>query len=150
MIVVADASVSVKWFFPASAQEQNADRAVQLLLQVQSGQVTLVQPTHWLPEVVAVITRVRPEIADQAIDYLTAMEVKVQQDTDILKNAAHLSRQLSHHLFDTFYHALAIHLNAVFVTADEKYYRKAETVGYIQLLSDWHQGVPGNDAPHCI
>ncbi|WP_292432988.1 hypothetical protein [Methylobacter sp.] len=40
------------------------------------------------------------------------------------------------YLFDTLYHALAIHLNTVFVTADELYYRKAETVGYIQLLSD--------------
>jgi len=84
----------------------------------------------------AVITRIRPEIAELAIDYLSAMEVKVQQDADILKTAARLSQQFSHHLFDTLYHALAIHLNAVFVTADEKYYRKAETVGYIQLLSD--------------
>jgi hypothetical protein len=25
----------------------------------------------------------------------------------------------------------------VFVTADELYYRKTETMGYIQLLSDW-------------
>jgi len=124
-------------FFPASAQEQDTDQAIAMLLQVQSGQVTLVQPAHWLPEVVAVITRIRPEIAELAIDYLSAMEVKVQQDADILKTAARLSQQFSHHLFDTLYHALAIHLNAVFVSADEKYYRKAETMGYIQLLSNW-------------
>jgi len=123
---------------PTSAEEQNTDQAVSVLRQVQSGQVTLVQPAHWLPEVVAVITRIRPKIAELAIDYLTAMEIKVQQDADILKTAARLSRQFSHHLSDTLYHALAIHLNAVFVTADEKYYRKAETVEYIQLLSDWH------------
>jgi len=138
MIVVVDASVSIKWFFQASAQEQDTEQAIAMLLQVQSGQLTLVQPAHWLPEVVAVITRIRPEIAELAIDYLSAMEVKVQQDSDILKTAARLSGQLSHHLFDTLYHALAIHLNAVFVTADEKYYRKAETMGCIQLLSDWH------------
>ncbi len=138
MIVVVDTGVSIKWFFPVSAQEQDTDQAVSVLRQVQSGQVTLVQPAHWLPEVVAVITRIRPEIAEQAIDYLTAMEVKVQQDADVLKAAARLSRQFSHHLFDTLYHALAIQLNAVFVSADEKYYRKAETAGCIQLLSDWH------------
>ncbi|MGZ8176212.1 MULTISPECIES: type II toxin-antitoxin system VapC family toxin [Methylobacter] len=137
MIVVVDVGVSIKWFFPAPAEEQDTDQAVSVLLQVQSGQVTLVQPAHWLPEVVAVITRIRPEIAEQAIDYLSAMEVKVQQDADVLKTAARLSQQFSHHLFDTLYHALAIHLNAVFVSADEKYYRKAETVGYIQLLSNW-------------
>lgn len=138
MIVVVDAGVSIKWFFPASAEEQDTDHAIAMLSQVQSGQVTLVQPAHWLPEVVAVIARIRPEIADQVIDYLTAMEIKVQLDADVLKTAARLSRQFSHHLFDTLYHALAIHLNAVFVTADELYYRKAETVGYIQLLSNWH------------
>ncbi|WP_036244591.1 PIN domain-containing protein [Methylobacter tundripaludum] len=65
------------------------------------------------------------------------MEVKVQQDADILKTAARLSRQFSHHLSDTLYHALAIHLNAVFLTADELYYRKTQTVGCIRLLSDW-------------
>ncbi|WP_161782420.1 hypothetical protein [Methylobacter tundripaludum] len=53
---------------PASAEEQDTDQAVSMLLQVQSGQVTLVQPAHWLPEVVAVITRIRPEIAVPAID----------------------------------------------------------------------------------
>ena len=138
MIVVVDTSVSIKWFFPVLAEEQDTNQAIAMLLQSQSGQVVLVQPAHWLPEVVAVITRIRPEIAEQAIDYLSAMEVKVQQDADILKIAARLSQQFSHHLFDTLYHALAIHLNAVFVTADEKYYRKAETMGCIQLLGDWH------------
>ncbi|MEQ1486300.1 type II toxin-antitoxin system VapC family toxin [Methyloglobulus sp.] len=137
MIVIADASVSIKWFFQASPEEQDAGQAVQLLRLVQSGEVTLVQPPHWLPEVVAVITRVRPDIADQAIDYLTAMEIPIQQDADILKTAARLSRQYSHHLFDTLYHALAIHLDAMFVTADENYYRKVETQGNIQLLKSW-------------
>lgn len=137
MIVVADASVSIKWFFQASPEEQDTEQAVQLLRSVHSGEVTLVQPPHWLPEVIAVITRVRPEIAEQAVDYLTAMELKVQQDADMLKTASRLSRQYSHHVFDTLYHALAIHLNAVFVTTDNNYYRKVETQGNIQLLKSW-------------
>ena len=137
MIVVADASVSVKWFFQASPEEQDTEQAVSLLRQVYSGEVTLVQPLHWLPEVIAVITRIRPDIAEQAIDYLTAMELKTRQDAEILKTAARLSKQYSHHLFDTLYHALAIELNAVFVTADDNYYRKVETQGHIQMLGDW-------------
>jgi predicted nucleic acid-binding protein len=108
-----------------------------LFRSVYSGEVTLVQPPHWLPEVIAVITRVRPEIAEQAIDYLTAMELKIQQDAEVLKTAARLSRQYSHHVFDALYHALAIHLSAVFVTVDDNYYRKVETQGHIQLLRDW-------------
>jgi predicted nucleic acid-binding protein len=137
MIVVVDASVSCKWFFKASAQEQDTEQAIQLLTQVYSGQVTLVQPAHWLAEVIAVITRVRPEIAEQAVAYLSAMGLKIQQDTDSLTTAVRLSRQLSHHLFDTLYHALAINLNAVFVTADDNYFRKAESLGFIQRLDTW-------------
>jgi predicted nucleic acid-binding protein len=137
VIVVADASVSIKWFFPTPPEEQDTEQAINLLRQVHSGETTLVQPAHWLAEVIAVITRVRPEIAEQAIDYLTAMELKTQQDADILKAAANLSQQYSHHLFDTLYHALAIQLDAVFVTADDKYYRKAKNQGFIRLLKDW-------------
>jgi predicted nucleic acid-binding protein len=137
VIVVADASVSIKWFFQASSEEQDTEQAVQMLRLVHSGEVTLVQPPHWLPEIIAVITRVRPEISEQAIDYLEAMEIKTHQDADILKTAARLSRQYSHHLFDTLYHALAIHLNADFVTADDNYYRKVEMQRHIQLLSNW-------------
>lgn len=137
MIVVADASVSIKWFFPTSPEEQGTGQAINLLRQVHSGEITLVQPAHWLAEVIAVIARARPEIAEQAIDYLTAMELKTQQDADILKTAANLSQQYSHHLFDTLYHALAIDLDAVFVTADESYYRKAKSQGHIRLLKDW-------------
>jgi hypothetical protein len=47
MIVVIDASGSIKWFFPESEQEQDTDQAIQLLRQVQSGRrITLVQPAQ--------------------------------------------------------------------------------------------------------
>ena len=43
---------------------------------VQFGQVTLVQSAYLLPEVVAMITRIRPEIVEQVIDYLNAIKSK--------------------------------------------------------------------------
>jgi len=116
MIVVADASVCIKWFFQDSADDPDNDQAIQLLMQVRSGAVVLIQPAHWSPEVVAVITRVRPTIAEMAIDYLTAVELDVRQNAEVLKLASQLSQTYSHHLFDTLYHALAINSNGVFVT----------------------------------
>ena len=42
-----------------------------------------------------------------------------------------------HHLFDTLYHAVALHTpGAVLVTADERYYNKARLEGQIALLAD--------------
>jgi predicted nucleic acid-binding protein len=137
VIVVADASVSIKWFFPDLEAKEDADKALDLLKKIRVGEVELIQPPHWLPEVVAVISRIRPSIAEQAIDYLTAMEIRIEHDPDALKIAAQLSRQLNHHLFDTYYHALAIFNDAVFVTADSVYYRKVGSMGNVKLIRDW-------------
>lgn len=137
MKVVADASVCVKWFFPDSPAEQHSEQAIQLLQQVAANQITLIQPSHWLAEVVAVIARIQPDIAELAIDYLTAMELEILQTPETLKTASRLSFQLSHHLFDTLYHALAIETDSVFITADEKYFNKAQGFGHIQLLANY-------------
>ena len=137
MKIVADASVCVKWFFPDSPEEQHSEQAIRLLKQVSINQITLIQPSHWLAEVIAVIARIQPDIAEVAIDYLTAMELQSLQTPETLKIASRLSVQLSHHLFDTLYHALAIETDSIFITADEKYFNKARKFGHIQLLADY-------------
>lgn len=141
MKIVVDASVCVKWFFPDSSAEQHSEQALQLLKQVANNQITLIQPSHWLAEVVAIITRIQPEIAELIIDYLTTMELDILQTSETLKIASRLSVQLSHHLFDTLYHALAIEMQAVFITADEKYFKKAQAFGHIQLLTHWTEAI---------
>ena len=40
-------------------------------------------------------------------------------------------------IYDSIYHALAIQLDAVFLTADKKHYAKAKEYGHIKLLSEW-------------
>ena len=40
-------------------------------------------------------------------------------------------------LYDSIYHALAINLNGVFLTADKKHYDKAKEFGHIALLEVW-------------
>lgn len=57
---------------------------------------------------------------------------------EIYATACDLSRTLNHHLFDTLYQAVALHLDdAVLVTADERYYQKARDRGKISLLADF-------------
>lgn len=49
-----------------------------------------------------------------------------------------LSIELNHHLFDTLYHAVALHTpDATLITADEAYWRKAQTIGQIVRLVDY-------------
>lgn len=137
MRLVVDASVAVKWVLPEPATESDSDRATALLNAIRESRVELVQPPHWLAEVAAVISRLRPEVANQAVDLLHALELAVEEDADIYKRASRIARQLDHHLFDTLYHALALERDAVLVTADDRYLRKAGALGGIVSLSDW-------------
>jgi len=142
--LVVDASVAVKWFLPDPAQEPDADRAAALLRAVREGRVDLLQPPHWMAEVAAVITRLRPAIALDAIDLLDAMELETTANAELYKHASRLAKQLDQHLFDTLYHALALESEAVLITADDRYLRKARRLGRIAALDEW---TPPADAP---
>ena len=143
MKLVVDASVAVKWFLPDPSREPDTDRAATLLRSVRDGKVQLLEPPHWLAEVIAVLTRLRPEIAGEAIDLLDAMELESAADADLYKRASRLARQLDQHLFDTLYHALALQHDAVLVTADERYLRKAARLGSVVALDAWRPPVAG-------
>jgi len=135
--VVVDASVAVKWFFPDPEMEPHAEAAIELLQAFGQGTVTLLQPPHWLAEVIAVVTRIRPELGKPAAELLAAMELSSEVDLDVYRRSVHMATELNHHLFDTLYHALALERDAVLVTADERYYRKAASLGGIIMLEGW-------------
>jgi predicted nucleic acid-binding protein len=142
MRVVIDASVVVKWVFPESEEEEGTEEALSLLAEVQAGRLSPLQPPHWLAEVAAVVTRIRPEIADSVLDLLDAMEFPVVNDLAVFKRASRISRDLDHHLFDTIYHAVAFEYDTTLVSADGRYFRKARSLGRITPLRRWMDVLP--------
>ena len=137
MKLVIDASVAVKWFFPDAVAERDRDNAAELLRAIRDGNVDLVQPPHWFAEVTAVITRLRPNLAPDAIDVLDSMEFQTLAETRHYKHATRIAARFDQHLFDTLYHALAIEEDAVLLTADDRYVRKVRGLGSIMRLNDW-------------
>jgi predicted nucleic acid-binding protein len=137
MNVVVDASVIVKWVFQAPEVEENTEQALELLTAIRDGKVSLLQPSHWLVEVAAVVTRLRPELAESALDLLDAMEFPAVDGLPVLQRASRISQDLDHHLFDTLYHAVALEYGCTLVTADGKYFRKARHLGRIVSLDTW-------------
>jgi predicted nucleic acid-binding protein len=142
MRMVIDASVVVKWLFPESEAEGNTEEALALLAAIQTGIIDLLQPPHWLAEVAAVVTRLRPASADASLDLLDAMEFPVADDLATLKRASQMARDLNHHLFDTLYHAVALEHGGTLVSADDRYLRKAKSMGRIVALASWQDILP--------
>lgn len=98
----------------------------------------VLQPIHWLTELAAVITRLRPNHAENVISLLYAMELPVCNNSVVFNVACRLAKTYRHHLFDTLYHAVALSQdNATLVTADLTYLNKVRDEGKIILLSDF-------------
>ena len=134
-LVVPDASIIVKWALP-SAGEPAADHALALLTEWQVGAIALVAPSLWRYEVANVLAR---RAADRAIALLGALlELElptVDPDHQLLVDAVAITVRLPGvTVYDAAYHALALRLRGVFVTADQRYFRRARRLGGVELL----------------
>lgn len=138
MILVVDASVALKWFFQDRDNEDDCDLALAILYGVDEGRIRLMQPPHFIAEVAAVLTREKPDEAEDDLFDLLNIESRVAKEPEIYTTAIDLAARYRHHLFDTLYHAVALNTpGATLITADTAYYRKAEGSGRILLLKDY-------------
>lgn len=132
---VIDASVAVKWFLPDAADEANTLEALDLFLRLRAAEISLLQPPHWKAEVASVLARCIPDTAAANLDDLNLLEgIEIIDEPLVYHRAVQLAIELSHHLFDTLYHATALEGDAVMITADCRYYEKAAALGHIMLL----------------
>jgi predicted nucleic acid-binding protein len=138
VIVVLDASVILKWLLEDPDREPDTDKAFALVESVVSGRLEILQPVHWLAEVAAVAARLAPQTAVADVEMLAAFEFPTTDNPNVIRRATSLAIETNHHLFDTLYHAVALeHEDAMLVTADDRYYGKAEGYGTIGTLHDW-------------
>jgi predicted nucleic acid-binding protein len=138
VIAVVDASVAVKWFLRFKPDEDHADLALKILEQAVYGSLQLVEPPHFIAEVAAVLARLRPD--DAAADLLDLMNIErgTVDTPEMYATALELAVRHQHHLFDTLYHAAALHTpGSTLITADQRYYDKAKAIGHITLLGNW-------------
>jgi predicted nucleic acid-binding protein len=140
VICVVDASVAVKWFAQGdwALREDHIEPALEILRASKRGTLDFYQPPHFLAEVAAVVSRLKPGSAPQYIEDLAALDITWAAPTVAYTRAIELACQLDHHLFDTLYHAVALSVpNAVLVTADRRYFEKAQHLGQIAWLADF-------------
>ena len=137
MRLVIDASVAIKWILRDAPDEQDVPIALALLDEIKARRHTLVQPSHWLPEIISVIVRRSPALVDDTLEFSELLGVEIATNKLMFKRAAELSHRLKHHLFDTLYHAVALECGATLVTADERYFKVAAQEGAIVRLQDF-------------
>lgn len=138
MNIVVDASVIVKWLLQDPDREADTEKATRLMGTIVSGEQSVLQPVHWLTEVAAVLSRESTETATEDVAMLSALEFPIADEVVVLPKACALAIELRQHVFDSYYHAVALETaDTVLVTADERYLRTARPKGRIIHLREW-------------
>lgn len=137
-VVVPDASVILKWVLPDPSGEEGLDAALRLRDAVISKKVSVKVPSLWLYEVGNTLTRRFPRQAAETLQLLIAFGLEEGVPDDRwLSQAVGLTQDHGVTFYDAAYHALALAEKGIFVTADQKYIRKAGKAGRVVSLADW-------------
>jgi predicted nucleic acid-binding protein len=139
--LVIDASVAVKWILP----EENSEIAEELI----TRGVWMHAPVFIFLEIANTLwKRMRAgELHEaEAVDCLTGVRrapLILWQGEEPLPATLALAQELDHAVYDCEYLALALELDAVYVTADKRFWRKAQASPRLQdrivLLRDLAQ-----------
>lgn len=122
---VMDASVAVKWL-PLFAHEPLAAEAKRYLQRWSAGEITLLVPDLFWPEVASVLWKsvrkglCRPEEAEEALLVLQSQALPTFPSLPIVDLSLGLAMQYGRTVYDTLYVALAVDSRAQLITADEK------------------------------
>jgi predicted nucleic acid-binding protein len=139
VIAVIDASVVIKWLLQDPEREAETDKATRLMERVTNGEQSALQPVHWIVEVGAVLARESPDTAAVDVAMLAALELSMTDEPQVLRRGVEVAMELEQHLFDTYYHAVALETSdCVLVTADERYLREARAKGRIMSFTEWN------------
>lgn len=129
----------LKWVLP-SADESGLEHALSLRDAIAGGNVQALVPGLWLFEVGNTLARRLPERASAMLDALMRFGfVTAAESPAWMREALGLTRRYGVTFYDASYHAHAITNGGVFVTADERYVRRASEAGCVKRLEEWDE-----------
>jgi len=124
-LVVLDASVAVKWHLPA-AHESLVEEAFELLTSHVRQQVRLIVPDFFWAEFGNVLwkavrkRRVSEEAAREAVEQTRQLGIAATPTEGLLEQALSIALASGQTVYDSLYVALAVHMDAEMITADER------------------------------
>lgn len=134
-LLVPDASVILKWVLPPE-REPGAQTALEILDQFVAGKILLAVPTLWYYEVANTIARLAPDEAGERLRQLRRLGMAEVGVTDAIeRRALSCVKRLGVTYYDAVYHAAAVELGGVLVTADRRFAaRLGDDAAVVDLL----------------
>lgn len=138
-------TVDANVFFKILHQEFDSEIAENFLDWCFINEITICVPTLFTYELVSIANRVNIS-SERVLDMIELMEEtnltslkptkKMWRQAEIIANQGNPKSGFPS-MYDSIYHAMAIDLKGIFVTADEKHFKKSHEFGSMLLLRDW-------------
>ena len=135
-LYVVDASVMIKWLLH---EENDAGAALRLQDDHFRHKISLAVPSHSFYEIMNIVGMKSPEEALTFLSqlFLFKLEEYVLTLSLTLKALEVMKKFKGVTFYDAIYHALAIKLGGIFITADRKYFEKTKSLKHVQLLKNY-------------
>lgn len=135
-IFVVDASVVLKWVLP---EKEDVSQALLLKEQFVQRKIVILVPAHFFTELSNILMKKLPHLALPFLSHLLISPlIQCQLSLELASTGFRLLQSYPKiSFYDAFYHALALEKGALFITADESYYRVAKKEGNIILLREY-------------
>jgi predicted nucleic acid-binding protein len=141
-LYVLDASVAVKWVLPAE-RELYSENASKLLSQYTKGEVQLVVPDLFWPEVANVMWhasvrgRCSAEHARQGMENMLARPISTAPSRTLISDAFEMALRYGCTVYDCVYVELALRTASQLITADQKLMRALPVPAPVLWLGTW-------------
>ena len=135
-VIVPDASVLLKWSFD-SPGEKYQHQALAIRRLWLAGKYRIVLPSLWVYEVGNIIGMKQPDLAHKLLDIYIQYRFEEESATNLYERILDIMKAIDVTFYDAAYHAVALKHRGTYVSADDKYVRKAQSIGNIMALRDW-------------
>lgn len=135
-LYVIDASVMLKWHF---YEEDDRIQALNIKSDFLEKKLLLAVPSHAFTEVINILAIKKPNFAVTFLSQLFTLNIdEYILNVELAARAVAIMARFSKiSFYDAVYHALALLVSGIFVTADKDYYKKTKSLGRVMLLKDY-------------
>jgi len=135
-VIVPDASVLLKWSLD-SAGEKDQDKALVIRQRWLAGRHRIILPSIWAYEVGNILGRQQPGLARELFEIYMGYQFEEESASNLFASIFDIMNAIDATFYDASYHSVALKHHGTYVSADDKYVRKALSIGHVIALRDW-------------
>ena len=84
-----------------------------------------------------ILGRKQPGLARELLEIYVGYQFEEERAADLFERIFDIMNAIDVTFYDAAYHSVALKHRGTYVSADDKYVRKALSIGYVIALKDW-------------